>query len=191
MNTVELALRIKNLRKARKMTLVQLAQATGLTESMMSKIENFRVTPSLPAISTIARALGTTLSDLFQGLDDHPQLTIVRAGDRRTIQRDESPWTYFSLTTERTSRKLDPFIIEIPPGKQRNASDAHEGEEFMLILKGKLDFVYGQHTHSLNSGDSLYCNGNVKHNLINPSEKAARILVVYCQPSFPNIEAKQ
>jgi transcriptional regulator with XRE-family HTH domain len=183
-NTVELAIRIRNLRKGRKMTLADLAQATGLTESMMSKIENFRVTPSLPAVGLVATALGTTLSDLFQGLDERPQISVVRADRRRTLRRDESPWTYSSLGAERTNRKLDPFLVEIPPGRQRGQPDAHEGEEFMFLLEGRLDFLYGGKTYSLHPGDSVYHDGNVEHNLINPSGRTARILVVFCQPQL-------
>jgi len=182
MNTVELAIRIRNLRKARRMTLADLAAATGLTESMMSKIENFRVTPSLPAVSAVAAALGTTLAELFHGLDAHPQITIVREGERRMLRRDESPWTYFSLVAERADRKVDPFLVEIPPGRQREQIDAHEGDEFMFLLEGSLDFVYGGKIHALRAGDSVYHDGNVRHNLVNTSDATARLLVIYCQP---------
>lgn len=184
MNTVELAIRIKALRRARKMTLADLARATGLTESMMSKIENFRVTPSLPAVAAVAAALGTTLADLFRGLDAHPQITVVRAEERRKLQRDDSPWTYYALTSERADRKVDPFLLEIPPGRQREQSDAHEGDEFMFLLEGRLDFQYGGKTYPLSPGDSVYHDGSVKHNLVNAADGTARILVLFCQPGF-------
>jgi len=181
MNIIELSLRIRSLRKSRGMTLATLAQASGLTESMMSKIENFRVTPSLPAIGAIARALGTTLSALFEGLDRDPQISVVRVGDRQPFSRDESPWSYFSLAGERMNRVMDPVLVELPPNGQRERADAHEGEEFMMVIEGQMDFVYGEQTVSLSAGDAVYSDGNVEHNLINRASGVTKVLVVYCR----------
>ena len=179
MNTVELAIRIRRFRKSANMTLADLANASGLTESMMSKIENFRVTPSLSTVSAIAGALGVTLSNLFEGLDDRSELVVVRAHERRRLTRDESPWTYYSLVRERTALAMQPFIIELPSGMQRESADVHEGEEFIFVLQGRIDYEHGDHICSLEPGDSVYSDGSVRHNVWNRSGETARILVVY------------
>ena len=67
MNLIELAQRIKAERRKQNLTLEQVASRTRLTRSVLSKVENFRVTPSLPALAKIAQALGTTVSDLDRG----------------------------------------------------------------------------------------------------------------------------
>lgn len=182
MNLVELAIRIKGLRKARELTLEELAGRTGLTGSMLSKIENFRVTPSLPGLSRIAEGLGVTLSELFEGLDERPKLTVVKADHRRRLSRDDSPWIYWSLAAGPSGRVMDPFMIEIPPGEQRREAAAHEGEEFMLVLEGPVDYVYGCETHQLETGDSVYDVGNEVHTLVNRSDHTVRLMVVYCNP---------
>jgi len=180
MNLVSLALRLRAIRNTKKMTLEELAARSGLTGSMLCKIENFRVTPSLPALRSIARGLGVSLATLFDGLEGPPELEIVRAADRKKMKRDNSPWTYYSLLSNRADYLLEPFIVEIPPGKQRTEARAHEGDEFMLMLAGTLDFVHGDKTHRLRQGDSTYSSGSVKHTLVNPTKKPAKILVVYC-----------
>ena len=180
MNLVELAIRIRKLRRRQDITLASLARQSGLTQSTMSKIENFRITPSLPALGNIAQALGTTLSELLKDLDQSPQTTVLRKNERREVTRDNSPWRYYLLSDENTSRQVDPFMVEIPPGLQRAEPHAHEGYEFMLLLEGTLEYQYGARVINLEEGDSVYADGTVSHNLINQSESTARLLVVYC-----------
>ncbi len=90
MNLVELAQRIRSLRLDRRMTLEQVASQTGLTQSWLSKVENFRVTPSLPALAKIAAALRITLSELVEGLDQRPRLILVKKDERKVVHRDPS-----------------------------------------------------------------------------------------------------
>ena len=65
---VTLGCKIRELRKKRRMTLQELAERTGLTAGLLSKIENFRTIPSLPVLAEIARALETGLSELFEDI---------------------------------------------------------------------------------------------------------------------------
>lgn len=179
MNTVELSLRIRALRKDKGMTLADLSKATGLTGSMLSKIENFRVTPSLQAVSSIADALGVSLSDLVRDLDAKPRIAFGPAGARRKVRRDGSPWTYWALVDDRSDRRGDPFIIEVPPSQRSRRANRHEGEEFMYLLEGELDLLYGGATYSLSPGDSVYADGSVEHTLINRTGEPAKLLVVF------------
>src|SRR5690625_7040693 len=82
MNLVFLAQRIREIRKKRILTLEQLAERSQLTQSVLSKVENSRVTPSLSALSRIAAALGVTLSELVEGIDEERPMTVMRHGER-------------------------------------------------------------------------------------------------------------
>ncbi|NLE28671.1 MAG: cupin domain-containing protein [Phycisphaerae bacterium] len=180
MNLVALALRLRTIRTEKGMTLDDLAKQSGLTASMLCKIENFRVTPSLPAIAAIAKALGVTLSALFTDIEDPPEVEVVCAHERKLIHRDDSAWSYYALLSNQANYHVEPFIVEIPPGHPPRKKQSHEGDEFMLMLSGTLDFIHGDKTYRLKKGDSTYSNGNVEHTLINPTQQPARILVVYC-----------
>jgi transcriptional regulator with XRE-family HTH domain len=182
MNLVELALRIKQLRIDKRMTIEQLAAKTGLTRSWLSKVENFRVTPSLPALFKIANNLGITLAELVEGLDQGPELCLVRNGEGHPVDRDPSPdndTTYHSLAHERSGRAMDPFLLEIPPGGGRANCLPHDGEEYLMVLKGRPAFTYGEQTVHLEAGDSLYFNGSTPHRVFNPGDDAASVLCVF------------
>lgn len=185
MNLVELAERIRALRIDQRLTLEEVASRTGLTRSWLSKVENFRVTPSLPALAEIARALGVTTSKLVEGLDEKPALTIVRSDERKIVERDQSSENtavYHSLAYRRKSRSMDPFIITLPPGVARKEAMAHVGEEFLLVESGNVDFEYDGEVIHLGTGDSLYFDASIPHRLINSYEAEALVLCVFQSP---------
>jgi transcriptional regulator with XRE-family HTH domain len=185
MNLVELAQRIRSSRLDRRMTLEEVAAGTGLTRSWLSKVENFRVTPSLPALAKIASTLDISLADLVKGLDDKPTMVVVRKGERKTVARDKSKTnrtTYESLAHKRANRSMDPFLLIVPPGSARKEALAHEGEEFLMVQSGEIGFEYDGQVHSLQEGDSLYFDGNIPHRIINDSKRTATVLCVFSEP---------
>ncbi len=184
MNLVELAQRIKNYRREQSLTLEEVATQTGLTRSWLSKVENFRVTPSLPALGKIAQALNITLADLVTGLDEKPEMILVRKNDRTKVERDSSPENhsvYEALAFKRQNRSMDPFIISIPANTSRKNALSHEGEEFLLVLSGEIHFEYGDDLYSLDEGDSLYFDAHVNHRILNKSENKSEVLCVFFQ----------
>lgn len=180
MNMVELSQRLRRLRLERGLTLEEVASRSGLTRGWLSKVENFRVTPSLPALYRVASGLGVTLAQLFEGLDDRPPLSVVRRHERVRLRRDEdlSELVYESLAHKRPSRNMDPFMITVPRSDHR-AVMAHPGEEFLLVLRGQIELEHGDEHIVLGEGDSAYFDGLVPHRVICRSDDDAEVLVVY------------
>lgn len=179
MNLVELSQRIRRLRTERGLTLEELAAQCDQTRSWLSKVENFRITPSLSALAGIARGLGVTTASLVEGLDEKPEIVCVRKGEAPVVERDDdSTIIYHSLASERSDRTMDPFLLVVPAGEQREAR-THEGEEFLLVTKGKVKFEFGNQSFSLVKGDSLYFDSEVEHCLANPYSSDAEVLCVY------------
>ncbi len=181
MNLVELAQRIKARRRERNLTLEQVASRTGLTRSVLSKVENFRVTPSLPALGKIALALGTSVSELTEGLDERPHLVIVRQGEGVKVERDqpESRIVYESLAHDRYGKSMEPLLLRVPAGTARKEALKHDGEEFLYVLSGRVELEYGGEVHPLHSGDSAYFDGRVEHRLVNSGVTSAEVLSVF------------
>jgi len=180
MNLVELAQRLKRLRTQRGLTLEEVASRAGLTRGWLSKVENFRVTPSLPALFQIAQALQVPLSDLFEGLEARPPLVVVRSDQRISVRRDEelSELTYESLAHLRPTRIMDPFLVTVPPTETRPMM-SHGGEEFIHVIEGVVTLQFDDQRHDLEAGDSAYFEGTHPHRLINPSATASRVLLVF------------
>lgn len=181
MNLVELASRIKSARLARGYTLDRVAELSGLGKGLLSKVENFRVTPSLPTLSRLCEALGLSLPELFEGLDEKPKLSIIRTADRKQIERDrdQSNIDYFALAHGTPDRKMDPFILIVPAGGGRSLAMPHEGEEFLIVTKGSVSFEYNGETHDLTEGDAAYFDAEVDHRVFNPGTSEAKLLCVF------------
>ncbi|MFK8115217.1 MAG: helix-turn-helix domain-containing protein [Rubripirellula sp.] len=182
MNLVELAQRIRRMRLERKLTLEEVASRSGLTRSWLSKVENFRITPSLPALGQIAAALGVTTAKLVEGLDEKPTLVTVRKNERVIVEREKSKsnaTVYESLAHKRPSRAMDPFLLTVPPGVARDTALSHEGEEFLMVQQGAIEFEFDGQTHSLKKGDCLYFDSHVPHRIINPYKREAVVLCVF------------
>jgi transcriptional regulator with XRE-family HTH domain len=180
MNLVELAQRLKRLRTQRGLTLEEVASRAGLTRGWLSKVENFRVTPSLPALFQIAQALNVPLSELFEGLEAKPPLVVVRADQRITVRRDEelSELTYESLAHLRPTRVMDPFLVTVPPTETRPMM-SHGGEEFIHVIEGVNTLQFDDVRHDLEAGDSVYFDGTHPHRIINPTAAPAKVLIVF------------
>jgi transcriptional regulator with XRE-family HTH domain len=179
-NMIELAQRLKRIRIQREYTLEDVASRAGLTRGWLSKVENFRVTPSLPALANIAGVLGVSLSELFEGLDSRPPVVVIHQDQRVTMKRDEdvSMLEYESLAHSRPSRNMDPFVIKVPRADQRPML-SHAGEEFMYVLKGSITLEYGTDKYQLEAGDSAYFDGEHPHRMICVSDQTAEVIVVY------------
>jgi len=182
MNLVELGQRIRALRIERGMTLEDVVARSGLTRSWLSKVENFRVTPSLHGLMEIAGALGVPVARLLDDLDTRPEFVFVKRGEGLQIMRDRevSNIVYESLAHERAHRAMDPFVLTVPGGGGgRSKALSHEGEEFLRVLAGRVRFHYGTAEHDLATGDSLYFDAATPHRLSNPWPKPAEVLCVF------------
>ena len=184
MNLIGLAQRIKTLRRERGLTLEQVASHSGMTRSGLSKVENFRATPSLPALFSIASALGVTVAQLTEGLEEKPQLVVVHKGEGEQVERDrpQSNLTYQSLAGERHTKVMEPLLVVVPGNTEGMASRealAHEGEEFLHVLHGAVDFEYLGQTVRLEAGDSAYFDAHAPHRLLNPESEPAEVLCVF------------
>ncbi len=182
MNLDFLAQRIREFRKKRGFTLEQLAERSQLTQSVLSKVENSRVTPSLVALSRIADALGTTLSELMKGVDDERKILVVSAKEREAAERNHSPsgMIYRPLAPTSRDKRMGPYVIEVPPEDGAGAEAwSREGEAFIMVLKGLVELDYGDERYRLRKGDCVYLDAAEKHRILNPGDRVAEILWVF------------
>jgi transcriptional regulator with XRE-family HTH domain len=188
MNLVELAQRIRNARLKRGLTLEEVSESSGLAKGLLSKVENFRVTPTLTTLAKLTETLGIKLSELLEGLDEKPRISVVRRSERKPIERNYIPSEagnklnnyYESLAHRRADRTMDPLEVRVPAKGGRQQAMKHEGEEFLLVLEGTVTFEYDNDLYRLDAGDSLYFDAETDHRVFNETDKDARVLCVMC-----------
>ncbi|MBN2644982.1 MAG: cupin domain-containing protein [Desulfuromonadaceae bacterium] len=182
---LQIGMKIRNFRQDRRLTLQDVADKTGLSKPLLSQIENNQVIPPLATLLRIAKAFGITLNCFFEDERDETKCILIRAGEQRTrqlrVQHDHrpQPYTYNSRAYGKTRHKMEPFDIEF---FAREWSDEllvrHEGEEFLFLLEGEVEFRHGDQTFRLRPGDSVYYDSTEPHGYIAVSEVQPRGLAV-------------
>lgn len=181
--------KIKGIRESKQLSVSEISERTGLSEAQIESIENEEHLPSLGPLIKIARALGVRLGTF---LDDNDELgpVVCRSSEREesiSFSNDSTDarkhMEYFSLAKEKAGRHMEPFIIEIHPnGEQSYKLSAHEGEEFIYVMSGNIEIVYGKETYHLQEGDSIFYDSIVEHHVHGLDGKGARILAVIYVP---------
>ncbi len=160
--------RIRKYRERIKLSQEQLATNAGIDEELLRAVEQDETYPAIGVMVRLARALGQRLGTF---VDDHEveDPLILRSGERcEEGSSHKRPvaghYRYFPLGSGKSDRHMEPFYIIIEPGGER-ALSSHEGEEFIIVASGEVELVYGNETHVLSEGDSMYYNSLVPHHL--------------------------
>jgi transcriptional regulator with XRE-family HTH domain len=180
---LQLGPRIRSLRQARQVTLRELAERAGVTESFLSQVEREVTSPSIASVQRIARALDLGIADLF--VDDVPLGRVVRRADRRRIVYPGLNATDEFLTAGRDGR-LQVILTTIEPGGGTgDEAYTHESdEEVVIVLEGRLDLWVGDEHHVLEEGDTITHSSRQPHHNRNPGPGRAVVLFCSTPPSF-------
>ena len=170
-------------RRRRSLTLRQVADLAGVTESFLSQVERDIASPSIATLRRIAVALGTSIGVLLDEAGPHGQL--VRATDRRVVTypglqaRDE-------FLTDGNGGRLQVIMSVVEPGGGTGPEAyAHESdEECLIVLEGNLRLWVGGEQHDLEAGDAIRYSSRIPHRNENTGTGTARVLFVITPPSF-------
>lgn len=179
---IQLGTRLRELRRARGKTLQELAEATGLTAGLISKIENFRTIPSLPVLMAVAETLETDLAELFAGIDFRRsgKWLLVRGGELPPVEREERPGVRYRAVLERSLNveTLQVMHVTVDPLLEGEPVSS-EGDEMIHMLAGEIVYRVGDEPVALAAGDTLFFDGRVPHAPSNRSGQPATLLVCY------------
>lgn len=178
-----LARRIRSLRRAKGITLRELADRAGVTESFLSQVERGLTSPSISTLRRIAAGLGESIGSLFE--DDAEPGRLLRAADRRVIDypglrsRDE-------FLTPSRGGKLQVILSVIEPGGGTGDEPyAHDSdEECVVVLEGSLDLWIADTLYRLEAGDSITHSSRLPHWNRNNGEVPTRVLFILTPPSY-------
>lgn len=179
---MQLGKKIRDLRLRRGMTVQQLAEATGLSKGFISQVENSRTSPSLATLQDLARALETSVAYLVVEEEQVPH--VVRAADRPKLQVGGNT-SRVEVLSALPKRNLELICVELSPGQPAgDKRHYHHGEEVILCLEGAVTLICGEHTVTLETGDSCHYDGRVPHAVENAGAAPARVLMAMTPAAF-------
>ncbi|MHB1407860.1 MAG: helix-turn-helix domain-containing protein [Desulfitobacteriaceae bacterium] len=171
---------IRKIRVQKKISLKTLAGKTGLTPSFLSQVERDLADPSINSLRRVADALDVPIFALL--VSEKQPSPVVRKDERKSLRLPNSQMSYELLTPD-LNRSMEVFISRLAPSGS-SSTDVHKGEECTLVLEGTLEMRIGNDVYVLNEGDSIYCQGEIPHRMVNIGEQELVILSCITPPQF-------
>jgi transcriptional regulator with XRE-family HTH domain len=176
-----LALRLRHARLVTGLTMLQLAQKAGCSESLISKIERGSATPSLAMLHRLATSLDTNISALMS--EETPSSgPILRRGERPVISANGIALERLVLPTR--GGLLQANIHIVSAGVASDGLIEHSGEEIGYVLEGTIELTLGEERHILGEGDVFTFSSHIPHGYRNVGTAVARILWVNSPATF-------
>ncbi|MDO8445525.1 MAG: XRE family transcriptional regulator [Deltaproteobacteria bacterium] len=171
--------KLKKLREESKLSLRELGEKTGLSASFLSQIELGQVSPSIASLENIANAMNVHITHFF---DDQtkPDSIVMRRSERKRIYSQGSKAIIQPLAHKISKKKIEPFMLTLEVGGEsgEHPYSSHHGEEFGIILQGKVRFTLEEKEYLLEEGDSVYFNSTKPHKWENMGDKETIIILV-------------
>lgn len=170
--------RIKTFRTRKKMTLNQLANETGCSIDYLKQIESGEEIPPVGTLLQLSRALHIDSGDLLKEEAQQARDKRAEAYTKRTQN-----YAYTALTPGAEHKHLKAFRIQIPALQaHKGVGYQHEGEEFVYVLKGRIELTVGENVNRLAQGQSLHFNSGIQHHMRNVGKTEAELMVVVYDP---------
>ncbi|WP_333814424.1 helix-turn-helix domain-containing protein [Tabrizicola sp.] len=159
---------VRAMRRGRRMTISDLAQATGVSPSMLSRMENGSACPSIATLHLLSRALSAPPSVFFRSYDRKHDVQFVKAGqDVETAPSHNADGQRHLLLKDLDSSEsgllVAPYLIVLDETSVLQRDTCQSGVKLIYMLDGEVIYRYGVQVFHLCSGDSLFFFADVPH----------------------------
>jgi DNA-binding transcriptional MerR regulator/mannose-6-phosphate isomerase-like protein (cupin superfamily) len=171
--------RLRQLRIRRGLSLAPVAKAAGISVGFLSAIERSQMSASIGTLRRVARFYKTNILDFFDPAESGRRL--VRPNERKVLEA--GPGVRMELLAWGNT-VMEPHLFRIAPKAGSGESYTHEGEEFLMVLRGELHLALDSQEFRLKSGDSFYFESATPHRWRNPGRSETWVLWVNTPPTF-------
>lgn len=178
-----LGIQIRQFRRQNDLSVADLASAAGISNGMLSKIENGGISASLSTLQSIASALNVSLSSLFASFEERQDCSFVPAGQGLTIERRGTKAGHVYQLLGHALRGdvvVEPYMIVLRENAVPHTSFRHAGVEFIHMIDGEIIYRHGSERYTLKDGDSLLFDSGALHGpetLVSPTSRYLSIII--------------
>jgi transcriptional regulator with XRE-family HTH domain len=176
-HTVNIAVRLRELREERNYSMRSLAQKSGLSANALSVIERGRTSPSVSTLYKIAEALDVPITSFFAPGKNRRNIVFIKSQERSQVPLTNGIWA--GLGGEQFVGRVEPFILtlDVGGGSGEKAME-HNGHEFVYCMYGQIEYKVEDQIFNLENGDSLLFSAHLEHRWKNTSQEISSILIV-------------
>ena len=180
----ELSVKLRALRRVRGMTLEDLAQTIGLSKSALSQIESGKIDPSLDTLRRLAQGLKITLASLFEtrtAVDNR----VVRRNQRKVFHIPRNHLRYELLSPDLVGKRVEFLRVEFDrESGEKPQPYTHEGEEYGIVIRGRVEVFVDGATYVLGPGDSIFFHAMAPHYVHNAGRTPAVTIWAISPPNY-------
>lgn len=158
--------RLREERRRLGLTLQDVADRSGLSLGMISKIENAQTSPSLRTLARLSQALEVPVTTFFRGFEEERDASYVRAGEGIELVRQGTRHGHryeLLAAAKGAQRRVQPFLVTLTEQRETFPLFQHDSVEFLYALEGSFVYRYGRHTYEMEPGCSLMFDGQIPH----------------------------
>ena len=186
--------RLGELRREHRYSIRKLADRAGVSASLISDVERGRVEPSISTLKRLSSALGTTLTYFFSEPAQQAG-RVVRAEDRIVLRGEDGTGEVrsaiqtsgirFELASPDQAEVIEAIIGRYEVGASLGDEPVtHEGEEWGMVLRGRLKVWVGDEIHFLNPGDAIWYPSTTPHRMENVADEPTEYIWIDTPKSF-------
>lgn len=167
-------------RKARRLTLDQLAAASGVSRSMLSQIERGQTNPTFSTLWSVTRALNLDLNELIgASATNKPSIDVMPCHFVPEIKTSDGLCVLRILSPVQSAGTTEWYELQMLPGACL-ASEPHAvgTREHLTLFEGQLEIMSGQSKAEIEAGGTARYAADCHHIIRNASNQAARALLV-------------
>ena len=170
--------RLRGLREVLDLTAQEVADTCDISLEKYELIERGELDITISNLMKIAKKYGVSADALM--FDEEPHMrsySVVRKGQGMSVERTKA-YKYQSLVSGIVNHKADVFIVTVEPKPEAHTiyKNTHAGQEFNLVLEGKMELYIGGKTIVLEEGDSIYFDSTKPHGMLAVGNKPVKFL---------------
>lgn len=184
MTEYDIGSKLRELRRARNLTLRSVAQEIGFSIALLSQIEKNNISPPIPTLSKLAKFFNVKMSSLFTGRNEPRKYEIIRKNERKTVSHvvsqtgNRHPYSYESFSARMRTKKMNPFLVTLSEKVLESTTYSYQGESFVFVLQGTLEMLLNSQEIALEEGDCIYFDSSLEHRFCSRESTGCVILEV-------------
>jgi transcriptional regulator with XRE-family HTH domain len=175
--SVDVGARMRRMREERGLSIRALARMSGMSANALSMIERGRSSASVSTLYKVATAFGVPITIFFESGTTKDDVVFCKAAGRTRVAFARGLWE--GLGGEKFSGRVEPFALTLESGASSGPQSVeHSGHEFVLCLRGQLEYQVEKEIYLLEPGDSLLFAAHLNHRWRNPGPTVTNAVFV-------------
>jgi XRE family transcriptional regulator, regulator of sulfur utilization len=174
----------RNLRRIREglgISLDKVAEATGVSKSMLGQIERGETSPTITILWKIANGLKVSFTSLTK--EESRSVSVVHEDGISPMKADEGRYSLYPLFPFDSDRRFEIYSVKLEPGCVFHAEGHLKGEEYVIVFHGQLNLTVNGEVFEITKGNGLKFLADKPHTYHNPGDFLTEVSMIIYYPS--------